>query len=136
LVVADQAQGIVDTFQQTTYTDDIYIDEATGPLAGVTVPTSGTANPVAGTPSHLQQVRAQLVSGLAVNDTEGQTHSGIPDLRTERPKRTAQSRRQVVLASGPDTVECSSCSGCSFSDAAAGPDPDRLPVAGFRDAPV
>jgi hypothetical protein len=28
------------------------------------------------------------------------------------------------------------CSGCSFSDAATGPDPDRLPVAGVRDAPV
>jgi hypothetical protein len=30
LQVADAAQNIVDTFQQTTYTDDIYIDEATG----------------------------------------------------------------------------------------------------------
>jgi len=28
------------------------------------------------------------------------------------------------------------CSGCSFSDAATGPDQDRLPVAGSRDAPV
>jgi len=28
------------------------------------------------------------------------------------------------------------CSGCSFSDAATGSDPDWLPVAGIRDAPV
>ena len=28
------------------------------------------------------------------------------------------------------------CSGCSFSAAATGSDPDRLPVAGVRDAPV
>jgi hypothetical protein len=33
-------------------------------------------------------------------------------------------------------VQWSTCSGCSSSDAAAGSDPDRLPVAGVRDAPV
>jgi phospholipase C len=54
------------------------------PLAGVTPPSSGSANPVAGIPSHIQRVHAQLVSGLTVNDTEGQTHSAIPDLRTEQ----------------------------------------------------
>jgi hypothetical protein len=33
-------------------------------------------------------------------------------------------------------IEWAVCSGCSFSDAATGSDPDRLPVAGVRDAPV
>ncbi len=54
------------------------------PLAGVTVPTSKTANPVAGTPSHIQQVYAQLVSALPVPDTQGQTHAGMPALQTEQ----------------------------------------------------
>jgi phospholipase C len=54
------------------------------PLAGVTVPTSTVANPVAGTPSHIQQTFAQLVSALPVNDTQGQTHSGMPTLSTEQ----------------------------------------------------
>jgi len=54
------------------------------PLAGVTVPTSTVANPVAGTPSHIQQTYAQLVSALPVNDTQGQTHAGMPTLTTEQ----------------------------------------------------
>jgi hypothetical protein len=36
----------------------------------------------------------------------------------------------------PIAVEFRTCSGCSSSDAATGSDPDRLPVAGVRDAPV
>ena len=54
------------------------------PLSGVSVPTSTVANPVAGTPSHIQQTYAQLVSALPVNDTQGQTHSGMPALSTEQ----------------------------------------------------
>ena len=54
------------------------------PLAGVTVPASTAANPVAGTPSHIQQTYAQLVSALPVNDTQGQTHSAMPALTTEQ----------------------------------------------------
>jgi phospholipase C len=54
------------------------------PLAGVTVPTSAVANPVTGTPSHIQQTFAQLVSALPVNDTQGQTHAAIPALKTEQ----------------------------------------------------
>ena len=54
------------------------------PLAGIAVPKSKIANPVAGTPSHIQQVYAQLVSALPVNDTEGQTHAGMPALKTEQ----------------------------------------------------
>jgi len=54
------------------------------PLAGVTVPTSAVPNPVAGTPAHIQQVYAQLVSALPVNDTQGQTHSAMPTLTTEQ----------------------------------------------------
>jgi phospholipase C len=54
------------------------------PLAGVSVPTSKSANPVAGTPSHIQQVYGQLVSALPVNDTQGQTHAGMPALTTEQ----------------------------------------------------
>jgi phospholipase C len=54
------------------------------PLAGVTVPTSTAPNPVAGTPSHIQQAYAQLVSALPVNDAQGQTHSAMPALTTEQ----------------------------------------------------
>jgi phospholipase C len=54
------------------------------PLAGIIVPKSAVANPVAGTPSHIQQVYAQLVSELPVNDIEGQTHSAMPTLTTEQ----------------------------------------------------
>jgi phospholipase C len=54
------------------------------PLAGVSVPAAASANPVAGTPSHIQQVYAQLVSTLPVNDTQGQTHAGMPALTTEQ----------------------------------------------------
>jgi phospholipase C len=54
------------------------------PLAGVTVPTSAAPNPVAGTPSHIQQTYAQLVSALPVNDTQGQTHAAMPALTTEQ----------------------------------------------------
>jgi phospholipase C len=54
------------------------------PLAGVIVPKSAVPNPVAGTPSHIQQVYAQLVSALPVNDTQGQTHSAMPTLTTEQ----------------------------------------------------
>jgi phospholipase C len=55
-----------------------------GPLAGVTVPASAVANPVAGTPSHIQQTFAQLVSALPVDDTQGQIHAAIPALKTEQ----------------------------------------------------
>jgi phospholipase C len=54
------------------------------PLAGVVVPKSAVPNPVAGTPSHIQQVYAQLVSALPVNDTQGQTHSAMPTLTSEQ----------------------------------------------------
>src|SRR5271156_3456220 len=57
------------------------------PLAGVTVPVSTVANPVAGTPSHIQRTYAQLVSALPVNDTQGQTHAAIPTLTTEQDYR-------------------------------------------------
>ncbi|EUA86627.1 putative lipoprotein [Mycobacterium ulcerans str. Harvey] len=40
------------------------------------------------------------------------------------------------MSEAPIAVEFFACSGCSSSDAATGPDPDRLPVAGVRDAPV
>ena len=53
------------------------------PLAGVTVPQSTGPNPVAGTPSHIQQVQAQLVSQLPVEDAEGKAHSGMPSLTNE-----------------------------------------------------
>jgi phospholipase C len=54
------------------------------PLAGVTVPAAPAKNPVAGVPSHIQQVYAQLVSGLPVEDTQGQTHAAMPTLKTEQ----------------------------------------------------
>ncbi|HME48295.1 alkaline phosphatase family protein [Mycobacterium sp.] len=54
------------------------------PLAGVTIPRSTTPNPVAGTPSHIQEVMAQLVSELPVNDAQGQGYSAMPALTTEQ----------------------------------------------------
>jgi phospholipase C len=54
------------------------------PLSGVTVPVSAAPNPVAGTPSHIQQTYAQMVSALPVADTRGQTHSAMPALKTEQ----------------------------------------------------
>jgi phospholipase C len=54
------------------------------PLDGVTVPAAAAVNPVAGTPSHIQQMFAQLVSTLPVDDAQGQTHAAMPALRTEQ----------------------------------------------------
>lgn len=54
------------------------------PLSDVTVPVSKTANPIAGTPSHIQQVYAQLVSQLPVNGAKGQTRAAMPMLTTEQ----------------------------------------------------
>jgi phospholipase C len=54
------------------------------PLVNVVVPTSTGSNPAAGTPSHIQQVQAQLVSTLPVPDTQGQTHAAMPKLVTEK----------------------------------------------------
>jgi phospholipase C len=54
------------------------------PLAGVIVPSSTTPNPVAGTPSHIQQVMAQLVSELPVGDTVEETAAAPPALTTEQ----------------------------------------------------
>ena len=54
------------------------------PLAGVSVPASRIANPVAGTPSHIQQVYAQLVSALPVNDTQGRSTTGCPRWKPSR----------------------------------------------------
>ena len=50
------------------------------PLAGVAVPVSAGNNPAAGTPSHIQQVHARLVSQLPVPPESG----GLLQLRTER----------------------------------------------------
>jgi phospholipase C len=54
------------------------------PLAHVTVPRSTTPNPVAGTPSHIQQVMAQLVSELPSDAAQEQTHAVVPALTTEQ----------------------------------------------------
>jgi phospholipase C len=53
------------------------------PLAGVTVPTSKGINPAAGTPSHLQQVYAELVSRLPVSDAPLEAELAPPVLDTE-----------------------------------------------------
>jgi phospholipase C len=52
------------------------------PLAGVTVPTSGTTFPDADAPSHLQMIQAELVSQLPVADSQGHMHSQMPPLKT------------------------------------------------------
>jgi phospholipase C len=54
------------------------------PLADVTVPRSTTPNPVAGTPSHIQEVMAQLVSELPAKDARGLTQASMPALTTEQ----------------------------------------------------
>jgi phospholipase C len=52
------------------------------PIAGVTVPQSSGANPVATLPSHLQKVHAELVSQLPVPDAKGGTYHQMPTLNT------------------------------------------------------
>jgi phospholipase C len=74
------------------------------PLAGVTVPRSASANPVAGTPSHIQQVHAQLVSELTVNDAQGQTHSGMPPLTTEQDYHNYITSRSAAWAASRTTA--------------------------------
>ncbi len=53
------------------------------PLAKVVVPTSTGNNPAAGTPSHIQQVQAELVSKLPVPHAEGLAHADVSNLVTE-----------------------------------------------------
>jgi len=53
------------------------------PLRGIVVPTSAVQNPAAGTPSHLQQVQAELVSQLPVPDAQGGVRHRMPALHTE-----------------------------------------------------
>jgi phospholipase C len=57
---------------------------ADDPLAGVTVPTSGTSYPGGDAPSHLQMIHAELVSQLPVADEHGHTHAQLPALKTSR----------------------------------------------------
>jgi phospholipase C len=54
------------------------------PLAGVTVPTSGTPYPGGDVPSHLQMIHAELVSQLPVADEQGLTHAQMPVLKTSQ----------------------------------------------------
>lgn len=54
------------------------------PLAGITVPRSATPNPVAGTPSHIQEVFAQLVSELPADGAQAETAAAVPALTTEQ----------------------------------------------------
>jgi phospholipase C len=51
------------------------------PLAGVVVPVNATPNPNVDTPSHLQQVHAELVAQLPVPDSGG-AHHAMPALTT------------------------------------------------------
>ena len=53
------------------------------PLEGVSVPTSTGTNPAVGTPSHIQQIHAQLVSRLPVDDAAGTSHLPMPTLSSE-----------------------------------------------------
>ncbi|MBB5471006.1 phospholipase C [Paraburkholderia sp. Clong3] len=54
------------------------------PLAGVTVPTSGTPYPGGDAPSHLQVIHAELVSQLPVADDYGHPHAPMPALKTSQ----------------------------------------------------
>ena len=73
-------------------------------MAGVSVPTSKSANPVAGTPSHIQQVYAQMVSALPVNDTQGQTHAAMPALTTEQDYHDYIRSRSAAWTAGRATA--------------------------------
>lgn len=53
------------------------------PLTGVVVPTSTGANPAAGTPSHIQEVQARIVSQLPVPQAQGQVPTDVSKLVTE-----------------------------------------------------
>ncbi|MGA2836970.1 MAG: alkaline phosphatase family protein [Acidimicrobiales bacterium] len=53
------------------------------PLSGVVPPTSSGTNPAAGTPSHIQEVHAQLVSQLPVDTASDPIPHGTAGLRTE-----------------------------------------------------
>ncbi len=53
------------------------------PLAGVVVPVSTGPNPAAGEVSHIQQIEAQLVAALPVDDAEGRAHAGPPAVMSE-----------------------------------------------------
>jgi phospholipase C len=71
------APDVGDTLTLTTpRTDD--------PLLGVVVPTSVGPSPVAGAPSHIQEVQAQLVAGLPVDDAGGTSPSAPAALVTEK----------------------------------------------------
>jgi phospholipase C len=78
------------------------------PLSGVTVPASAGANPVAGIPSHIQQTYAQLVSALPVNDTQGQTHSPMPPLKTEQDYHDYISSRSAAWTAARASARSSS----------------------------
>jgi phospholipase C len=52
------------------------------PLKGVKVPKASGKDPANGHPSHLQQVHAELVSQLPVQNKQGERVSQKPELRT------------------------------------------------------
>src|SRR3984957_19343233 len=52
------------------------------PLLGVTVPVASSVNPDEESPSHLQEVQAELVAELPVPDEQGGTHHVMPALKT------------------------------------------------------
>jgi phospholipase C len=54
------------------------------PLAGVVVPTFPGSNPASGSPSHIQQVHARLVSQLPVDAAHDPAPHGTSGLETER----------------------------------------------------
>ena len=58
------------------------------PLQGVSVPTATTPAAIAKSPSHLQEVYAELASQLPVIDRAGGTHHEMPPLRTNKDYRT------------------------------------------------
>jgi phospholipase C len=66
------------------------------PLAGVVVPVSGTPNPNANKPSHLQQVHAELVSRLPVPDGKGGVHHTMPLLKTNSDYRNYIRKRTAA----------------------------------------
>jgi phospholipase C len=76
------------------------------PLAGVVPPSSSVANPNASTPSHLQEIHAELAAGLEVPGKRLPTSLALAPLRTNADYRAFIDRRiaESRAAAGPDRL--------------------------------
>ena len=85
-------------------------------------------------PVDLVEVPIRFLSVIAFPDSQVYARRNCSHRRWGEMRSPAVSRQDLGCRRRLATVV--TCSGCSFSAAATGSDPDRLPVAGGRDAPV